>query len=60
VVEHVLVFDHAGLLVNTPPGKAGLRFLKSSGNIRSCFGGHCPLAHAGRAPKFLLSSLKHE
>ena len=27
VVEHPEVFDHAGLLVNEPPGKAGLPFI---------------------------------
>ena len=26
VVEHLAVFDHAGLLVNEPPGKAGMPF----------------------------------
>jgi hypothetical protein len=30
MVEHPLVFDHAGLLANEPPGKAGLLFIKSS------------------------------
>ena len=27
VAEHLEVFDHAGLLVNEPPGKAGLPFI---------------------------------
>jgi hypothetical protein len=27
VVEHPRVFDHAGLLVNEPPGIAGLPFI---------------------------------
>jgi hypothetical protein len=27
VVEYPEVFDHAGLLVNEPPGKAGLPFI---------------------------------
>src|SRR6185312_11346057 len=28
------VFDHAGLLVNEPPGEAGLPFIQSSDDIR--------------------------
>jgi hypothetical protein len=27
MAEHPLVFDHAGLLVNGPPGTAGLPFI---------------------------------
>jgi hypothetical protein len=27
VVEHLQAFDHAGLLVNEPPGQAGLPFV---------------------------------
>jgi hypothetical protein len=27
VVEHPEVFDHAGLLINGPPGKAGVPFI---------------------------------
>jgi hypothetical protein len=27
VAEHPMVFGHVGLLVNTPPGKAGLLFI---------------------------------
>ena len=30
VMEHPWVFDHVGLLVNGPPGAAGLPFIKSS------------------------------
>jgi hypothetical protein len=58
VVEHPEVFDHAGLLVNEPPGKAGLPFIQSSDNIRLCFGGICPLAHAGYPYQFPLSDFR--
>jgi hypothetical protein len=27
VIEHLQAFDHAGLLVNEPPGQAGLPFI---------------------------------
>ncbi len=36
-MEHPKVFDHAGLLANEPPGKAGLPFFKSSDNIQTDF-----------------------
>jgi hypothetical protein len=32
VAEHPKVFDHVGLLFNTPPGKAELLFVQSSDN----------------------------
>jgi len=30
VVDHTRGFDHVGLLVNEPPGQAGLPFIQSS------------------------------
>jgi hypothetical protein len=35
VAEHPQVFDYAGLLVNRPPGPAGLPFSQSSDNFNS-------------------------
>jgi hypothetical protein len=34
VAEHPEVFDHVGLLVNEPPGPAGLPFIQSSDDFR--------------------------
>ena len=33
VVEAPKAFDHVGLLVNKPPGSAGLLFIQSSDNV---------------------------
>jgi hypothetical protein len=42
VAEHPEVFDHVGLLVNEPPGQAGLPFTESSDNFDSNFiGAEC-------------------
>jgi hypothetical protein len=56
VAEHPLVFNHAGLLANEPPGKAELPFIKSSDDTRSCFGGIDPLADAGYPYRSSLST----
>jgi uncharacterized protein YbcI len=37
VAEYPKVFDHVGLLVNKPPGQAGLPFVSSSDHIQSGF-----------------------
>ncbi len=56
VAEHPLVFNHAGLLANEPPGKAELLFIKSSDDTHSCFGGIDPLADAGYPYQVSLST----
>jgi hypothetical protein len=33
--EHLEVIDNVGLLVDRPPGLAGLSFIKSSGSLKS-------------------------
>jgi hypothetical protein len=35
VAEHPGGFDHVGLLVNEPPGPAGLLFIQSSDDLNS-------------------------
>ena len=37
MVEHPEAFDHVGLLVNEPPGQAGLLFISSSDDSHSSF-----------------------
>jgi hypothetical protein len=39
VGKHPEVFGHVGLLVNRPPGTAGLPFIKSTDNFGQAFGG---------------------
>ena len=39
VGDHPEVFGHVGLLVDRPPGTAGLPFIKSSDNFDQAFGG---------------------
>jgi hypothetical protein len=34
VLEHAQVFDHAGVLIDEPPGMAGLPFVESSDNCK--------------------------
>ena len=38
-MEHPEAFDHVGLLVNEPPGQAGLLFISSSDDLHSSFYG---------------------
>lgn len=41
-----MVFQHAGLLVNEPPGMAGVPFIESSDDINSEFYMTCAQHHA--------------
>ena len=55
MAEHPEAFDHVGLLVNEPPGPAGLPFISSSDDLHSSFHRSRRPVPAGSLMTFIVS-----